>query len=225
MVDIDKRLYRAIFYFVYTHFRAYKFHVQHSRVLFKECKNTHHYLLKCPDSYQEYLSQFTAKSRYNLKRSKKLLYEKYECEIKYLNEKDITADFISDFFVMAQSTKEEMNITKEQLMKYTSGAMVLCANKKMISAVLWNRLDNSDDVACISMAYDKDYAEDGPGKILYYEFIAEMISRRVKNIFMGGGDYGYKKNSHAQEKETCNGVVKIGFLTRVCMRFLEFFIK
>ena len=225
MVDIDKKLYYAIFFFVYTRFHVHKFLVQHSSVLFKRCTKGFHYSLMLPETFEEYFAQFTSKTRYNLKRSQKILYSSYRCEIKHLNQTDLDLGFFNKFVLMAGSTKDELHITAETLLKNTSDALVLYSEDKMISAVLYNRLNNSDDVACISMAYDKSYSEYGVGKILYYQFIKNMILQGVKRVFMGGGDYGYKKNSHAEETKTCCGVVSLSRYERFIYKIFGIFLR
>ncbi len=215
MVDISKDLYNAIFAFVYTHWGVDKFHMQHCSVPFKGLKQTRHYLLQLPNTYQEYLGQFTSKSRNNLRREKLSLEQMFNCKYVHLSSHDLNSDFFECFIQQAAQTKQEMHITAQQLQKMTTDALVLMANGKPISIVLYNKIEGSTDVACISMSYDPAYKAYGPGKILYYHFIKNMTEQNMKRIYMGGGDYGYKKNSHAEETITYNGCTKLSTAQKI----------
>ena len=56
-----------------------------------------------------------------------------------------------------------------------------------------------------NLAYDINYSSYHIGNLVYYHGIEKLIERGFKRIYLGGGDYDYKRNSKAIQSLTKSG--------------------
>lgn len=71
-----------------------------------------------------------------------------------------------------------------------------------------------------NITYNPDFAKYSPGKLIYINYIFSLINKGFKKLYLGGGDYGYKKFFGSLEKNAYSVVIKRNIVYKIC-----FFIK
>ncbi len=215
MVEIPQYVFDEILKFLHKNQRVYQFHIVQSVNYAKGFKERMHWLLKLPKTWEEYDNQFSAKTKYNRRRSVKKLNETFNCKFEYIQEKDINEKLIARFFELKRSQMgsnaySDMNNPKEYINDFNklTDAYVLYINEEIASIVLYSIIDKH--VAyCHNMTYDMSYSKYNIGNTLYYYSIKDLINRGIRKIYLGGGDYDYKRNSKATKTKTYLGNIFI----------------
>ena len=72
------------------------------------------------------------------------------------------------------------------------------------SVILYSIID--EHIAyCENLAYDLDFSKENIGNLLYYYSLKDLIRRGIRTVYLGGGNYDYKKNSKAIKSDTYSG--------------------
>lgn len=216
MVEIPKYVFEQVIKFINYNHKICHFHFIQSLNSIKGTKKNMHWILNLPETWQEYENQFSSKHRYNRRYYKRKLEEKYHCEWKYLSRPEIDEKIIEKFFELKIAKKKEcasadLKNPEEYLssdFNKITDAYVLEIDGELKSIVLYSIID--DKVAyCHNMAYDMAFSKYNIGNELYYFSIKDLIKKGIKKIYLGGGNYAYKKNSKAIKNITYNGNIFI----------------
>lgn len=229
MVEIPQYVFNRIIEFLKNDRKISHIHFINSLNYIKGAKKKMHWLLELPENWEDYLKQFSSKHRYNLRYYKKKLEQIYNCEWKYYPKHEINKKMIEAFF--------DFKIAKEKGEAYSdlvnaesylesdfnkiTDAYVLYINNEIKSIVLYSIIDEQT-AYCHNMAYDVKFSKYNIGNELYYYSIKDLIQRGIQKIYLGGGDYEYKKNSKAIKSVTYNGnIFLLNFWQKIFSVFCE----
>ncbi|MBR2124098.1 MAG: GNAT family N-acetyltransferase [Acetobacter sp.] len=215
MMEIEKRVLEAAMFFISKNFNIFQFGLGNSLNIYPQLLAGVHWLLELPSSYEEYLQRFSRKTRYNRKREFQKLKESYCCEIKHLGKGEIPLDLVRELI----QKKSEQYGGENNLLIITSwglhaclsitDAWVMYLNGELAAMIFYSIMPNSSDAACISMAYEPEYKDYFVGNTLYYHSIKELIERKIKRVYMGGGEFDYKENAHCIKNIICGGIMNL----------------
>lgn len=211
MTKIKQRTFDKMLIFLKKKYKniAY-FHITQSLIKSNELDNKVHWLLELPKTVDEYWAQFSSKTRSERRRKIKKLKQQYNTEFLHYTGLEINSDLIKRFFELKTQTETQIYYdTDEQgveqmLSKDTNitDAYIIKINGK-IEAIEMCSLTGDKDAYFINLTYNTEYS--GIGMMAYYYAIEQLIERGFKRIYLGGGNYKYKKECKAIKSETMSG--------------------
>ncbi len=225
MVEIPQYVFDEVINFLVKIKKACVIHIDQSLNYKKGVKSGIHWLLNLPDIWEEYNNIFSSKTRYNRRYYKKKLEENYNCEWKYFPKQEIDENFMKAFYALKSQKKEIYYDTdaKGFLGDYygITDAYALYIDGKMQSVILYSIID-SKVAYCENLAYDLSLSKYNAGNILFYYSIEKLIEKGIKKLYLGGGDYEYKRNSKAIETKTYHGnIFLLKFWQKIFYCFYE----
>ena len=220
MMDIDKKSFDAVIKFIYKTYGMNRFYVLQSFNGNKQLNKTVHWLLNLPETQEDFDKQFSSRSRYNRRIKRKNLEKEYKCEFSYLDKSQFTENFFEDFLEMKRIGYEEAyknRTAKDMFSDFFSitDAYTLSIDGKIEAYVLYSIIDD-EEIYQVNITNNQKYSKYGIGVMLYYYAIENLIKRKFKRVYLGGGEYDYKANSKAIKSNTYEGYFYyIPFLKRI----------
>ena len=227
MTELEQCVFDAIISYVKKIYKKKikNIHITQSLIKNNQLTKKMHWLLDLPCSIEEYYKKFSSKSRYNIKRELKKLQEAFDIKFEYYNKNEIDNNIIKRFFEFKKETEDSVyyNTDKNGIDKmlsnfYNITDVYVIKINGVIEAIIFYSITDNKDLYCENMAYNKKYASYNIGKVLYFYSIEKLIERKFKRLYLGGGDYSYKKQSKAIKSETMSGDIstsKIKFLEKI----------
>lgn len=195
---------------------VFKIHPEVSCIDVKRAKNNYHNLLtegndiliRLPETVEQLLERINSKSRYTLRRKKRLC-EK-ECgklEVTIYNS-DIPREIVNLYFDWKQTTHgtDYHMLPEEYLQKYyVTDGILLKAGGRNIGILFFCQVN--DTVYLENLSYDVELEKYSPGYLVYEIFLEELIKRKCTYVYLGGGEYTYKKRFGAEENVAYSGTI------------------
>ncbi len=177
------------------------------RGLLREDKDVH---ISLPDSVGELLGRVCAKHRSTIKREKKQLEKAYGSLYieKYKTETHIPNEVVEKYFEWKKITHgTNYNITPvEYIRKYhVTDALFLKAGITGIAVLFFCQVE--DVVYFENSSYNMEAEKFSPGFLIYEMFLEELIHRKCSRVYLGGGEYIYKKRFGARESSVYSGSI------------------
>ncbi|MBQ8677606.1 MAG: GNAT family N-acetyltransferase [Alphaproteobacteria bacterium] len=186
-----------------------------------------HWLLELPYRVDEYYNQFSAKARYNRKRERKLLQESFNCEFIHYSKEQLSEELIRRFFTFKTTTLKkkvhyDLDEAQEMLSDYysISDVWAIKIDGEISAVILYSSVDGAN-FYCENMGYDLQYAHYNIGNILFYYSIEQLIERNAKKLFLGGGEFEYKKHCKAMKQKTYSGEIRASLAKRILRNIFE----
>ena len=206
MMNIEKVVLDEVMNYLSDKFNIEKFSFGQSLNIYPKTKETMHWKLALPSSYDDYMQQFSSKTRYNRKKELQKLEKSFHCKYEHLNKDEISLELINRFVLMKSQKVGVKHLVKTlSLYLQVTDAFLLYLNGELAAICLYSIMQNSSDACCLNMAYDLNFEKYFVGNILFYYSIKKLIEQKISNIYMGGGDYSYKQNAHCIKNITCMG--------------------
>lgn len=209
MIDIDKKVFKEIIKFIYKTFKINNFYAVQSLNGNSQLNKTIHWTLNLPDTQEEFDRQFSSRTRYNRKIKRKNLEKDFDCEFIHLSKSGLTEDVFENFLNLKRQSYDkayENSIPKDFLSDFHSitDAYLLKINKNIEACVFYSSINNNETYQ-VNIAYNTSFSKYGIGVMLYYHAIEDLIKKGFKKVYLGGGNYDYKKNSKAVKSDTYEG--------------------
>lgn len=217
MTEIEQCVFDSILKFLEKRYKNIeKFHITQSLISHVSLVNKMHWLLELPDSIDKYYSKFSSKTIYNRRRELKKLQDSFNIEFIYYSKNEINEELIKRFFELKEKTEDSVyyNTSEKGITRILSkfynitDAYVLKIDNKIEAAIFYS-INDDQDLYCENMVYNKSFAHYSIGSILFYYSIERLIERKFKYLYLGGGDYGYKKICKAIKSNTMSGNIDI----------------
>lgn len=227
MMKVTGEEFDEISKFIFTRYKEIEYLSFYFAISDRVYKKGNHFHVVLPDSYEELQMRISSKSRYNLRRMKKLAKAEYGSVV--LEEFDteiIPSDIISAYFEMKKKTHNVsyMMTGVEYLVKYhVSNAYVLYFDN-MIAAIMLT-CEQCSVVYLENLTYDKSFSKYSPGMIAYDLLLESFIQKGKTAVFLGGGDYDYKKKYGSVETAVTEGKIYRSWLIELKYRGIDFYNK
>lgn len=171
------------------------------------------WFIELPNTVEEYWAQFSSKTRSERRRKIRKLHEDYDVSFEHITKPDINEDLIKRFLEFKTETEENICYKTDESgvklllsdMYHITDACIIKINGK-IEAIEMYSITSDEDVYFVNLAYNTDYS--GIGMMAYYYAIEQLIEGGYKRIYLGGGNYKYKRESKAVKFETMSGNIK-----------------
>ncbi len=173
--------------------------------LLDRCNDIH---VSIPVSKEELLQRLKKKHRYTLKRIKRLFEEEYGKLETVIYKECIPDEMVNQYFTWKQLTHgtDYHMSPKEYLIKYhVTDGMLLKAGDNNIAILFFCQVNNT--VYLENFSYNVHMEKNSPGFLIYEMFLEELICRKCTNLYVGGGEYEYKKRFGAEENIAYSGII------------------
>lgn len=182
----------------------------------KQARNNYHQLLeKCndirvplPETVDQLLQKVKAKHRTTIKRMKKHLEEEYGKLDLITYKSEIPDEIVNLYFRWKQITYgKDYNMTPREYLKkyYVTDATILKAGNKKIAILFFCQVDKI--VYLENLSYNIEVERFSPGYLMYEMFLEELINRKCTSLYLGGGEYIYKRRFGAEESVAYSGII------------------
>ena len=205
------------------------FHITQAMIKHSQLDNKVCWVLDLPDTEEEYWAKFSSKTRSERKRKLRKLKEDYDVEFVYYKKEDITKDLIHRFFELKVNSRKDIDYQiddqGQELMLsnfYNITDVYAIKINGKIEAIYLLSITSNKCVYGENITYNTDFSKYGLGLIVYYYGITQLIKRRFKYIYLGGGHYDYKKDSKADVYDTMSGNIYFTnfFLLSTYLKFI-----
>lgn len=164
--------------------------------------------LSIPKTKEELMQKVTAKHRQTIRRKKRLLEDEYGRLTVALYKKDIPDKIVDQYFIWKRITHgtDYHMLPKEYLKKYyVTDGILLKAGDKNVGILFFCQINNT--VYLENLSYNAEMEKYSPGYLVYEMFLEELINRKCLYLYLGGGEYEYKRKFGAEESLTYSGTI------------------
>lgn len=230
LVEMSTEVFERICSFLFSEYKFVK------KILFRNlicpvklATQHNHFNINLPNSTEELDKRLSSKGRYNIKREKRILtqdFGKYEV-VSFSAANPETVAFWELYFKFKQQTYQtNYNLTPEEYCKkyHVSNIYVLLLGEERRMAAIVLSCEQCSNIFVENLTFDPELAKYSPGQILYDEYLKALINKKVDSVFLGGGDYSYKKRYHSIEQEVYSGIVYKNLFPKLLLK-LKYCIK
>lgn len=194
-------------------FKKYKYiktvEYRFGTVPFAKYHQTNHFRIELPGAAEQLYARMTQKSRYNLRRSKRLLEEESgEVLLEEYTSQNVPEEYIEFFLEQKKrSFQFEFDSPPSQYLQShgITDIYVMKSRQQVLSILL--SCEQCRIVYLENLAYDPSFSKYSPGQILYQHYLERLIEKGRKDLFLMGGDYEYKRRYGAIEDTVFFGVI------------------
>ena len=133
---------------------------------------------------------------------------------------------IMDFYFQNkfENMKIQYSLNKEEYFKKynVSHIYALYYGERLVSVLL--SCEQCFKVFLENLTYDKELSKNSPGKLIYVSYLNCLIEKGFKHLYLGGGDYEYKRYFGSTKQELFNCVTKRNKIVCLIM-YLKHIIK
>ena len=168
---------------------------------------TNYFTIKMPGDSNSMDDLISSKSRYNLRREKRILEENFGNVDIYEKSVDESTKEVETYIAWKNNQyDQDWHMSGED---YATSHCVthvysLNSNGKILSLIL--SCEQTPIVFCENMAYDEIYGKYSVGQILYHEYLKRLNEKCVEEVYLMGGDYSYKKRYGSVENIVYNSL-------------------
>lgn len=160
-----------------------------------------------PDTVEELADRMRAKHRSSIRRMERELEKEGAVSLAVYSEK-IPDDVVEQYFQWKMVTHQtDYHMTPREYISryYVTDAMVLRAGSRMAAVIFFCQVGKI--VYFENFSYDTDFKKYSPGLLVYKALLEELIKRGCRYLYLGGGDYDYKRRFGAEEYEAYSGTI------------------
>lgn len=161
-----------------------------------------------PEIKEELLQRIKPKSRSTLKRKVHMLEKQCGPLSIETYGLDIPQEYVNLYFQWkreSHGTDYGMSPQKYLQEYHVTDAMLMKAGERPIGIIFYCMVE--DTAYLENLSFDSELAEYSPGYITYVLSLEELIAKKCRLLFLGGGDYEYKRRFGAEERIVYSGSI------------------
>ena len=162
--------------------------------------------INLPETSEELLLRLRGKHRTTIKRMKTLVEEKIGKMRFFCYHSDIPDEIVKKFFCWKEKIQGiNYHMQPDEYLKkyYVTDAILLKAEETSIAVLFFCQVKKT--VYFENFSYNPEMKKFSPGYIIYEMFLEELIRRKCLIVYLGGGDYLYKRRFGAEEETVYSG--------------------
>lgn len=175
-----------------------------------EAVQTNHFRIDLPEDSESLQARLSKKGRYNIAREKRILEQEFgSWSVKSYpasaSEAKAVLDRYFEYKSVTHGERWKNTNHNEYCKKYgvsTVYALTLGEEENIVAVIL--SCEECPVVYIDNITYASDLAKYSLGQILYDEYLKILISKGVKELFLLGGNYSYKKRYGSREETVYN---------------------
>lgn len=161
-----------------------------------------------PETIDELLQRLKSKHRYNLNRQIHMLEQQYGPLFIETYGIDIPQEYVNLYFQWkreSHGTDYGMSPKKYLHEYHVTDAMLMKAGERPVGIIFYCMVE--DTAYLENLSFDSEFAEYSPGYITYVLSLEKLIAKKCRLLFLGGGDYEYKRRFGAEERLVYSGSI------------------
>lgn len=173
-----------------------------------------HFKIELPETADALRARMTQKSRYNLRRSRRLLEESVgPVDFVSYPADDVPTEMIGEYLRLKKASHGfEFDAPPEEYLRIhgVSDVYIMRAGDgRMLSIIL--SCEQCRVVFLENLTYNPEFRQYSPGQILYEYYLERLIEKKRDLLFLMGGDYEYKRRYGSVEETVYFGTMYKGF--------------
>lgn len=162
-----------------------------------------------PESFEDLMNRAERRDRATIRRKLRWLDERIgTLRIDVFSKQDIPASLVETYFKWKNETHgTEYGLTADEYLAkyYVTDAMIMKAGDIDVAVAFFCQVE--DIVFFENFSYNGELKEYSPGLLMYVKFMEELIRRKCRYMYLGGGSYIYKKRFGAESSVAYSGVI------------------
>lgn len=227
MMDIKKEELEEISALIFSNYPSIKYTKFYHTKLDIPASLNNHFEVRLPRTYEELEDRLPPKSRRNMARKQRLLCQELGkpsfIEYQY---PDIPDELIEKYFDFKKKTHHiDYNLSAKDYIKryHVTNAYTLAYGQQPVAIVL--TCEQCPIAYLENLTYNTEFASYSPGDISYDFVLKSLIQKGISSIFLGGGDYRYKKRYGSIETAVSDGVIYRSKLIKLRYKCIDFYNK
>lgn len=227
MMTITENDFSDISQYIFNRYKRIEYVSFYNVISDKVFSQKRHYSISLPTTYESLEMRLSSKSRYNMKRMRKMAEREFgTVSLVELGKEKITEELVSLYFKMKQNVLNiHYNLSySEYLVKFhVTNAYVLSYGDN-IAAILFT-CEQCSIVYLENLAYNMALAKYSPGMMAYDMMLKMLIEKGKRSLYLGGGDYNYKRKYSSVETVVTEGKIYRSWLIELKYRWIDFYNK
>lgn len=186
-----------------------------------------HFTVNLPKTYEELEERLPPKSKRNMARKQRLLCKELgSASFTEYQNPDIPDELIEKYFDFKKRTHHiDYNLSAKEYIKryHVTNAYTLTYGQQPVAIVL--TCEQCPIAYLENLTYNIEFASYSPGDISYDFMLKSLIQKGISSIFLGGGDYRYKKRYDSIETTVSDGVIYRSRLIKLICKCIDFYNK
>lgn len=162
-----------------------------------------------PDDFVELMNRIARKDRATIRRKLRWLDERFgSLELDRYARNDIPNEVVETYFKWKKDTHgTDYRLTPQEYLDkyYVTDALMMRAGDTDVAVAFYCKVNES--VFFENFSYNKALKRYSPGLLMYVKLMEELIRRKCKYNYMGGGNYIYKTRFGAQAEHAYIGSI------------------
>lgn len=162
-----------------------------------------------PNSFDELLNRAERRDRATIRRKLRWLDERIgSLKIDIFSKNEIPDSVVETYFDWKRKTHgTEYGLTPEEYIEkyYVTDAMLMSAGDTEVAVAFFCQVE--DIVFFENFSYNGQLKEYSPGLLMYVKLMEELIRRKCRYLYLGGGSYIYKKRFGAESRTAYSGMI------------------
>ncbi len=162
-----------------------------------------------PGDFDELMNRVERRDRATIRRKLRWLDERVgDLKIEIYSKDEIPEHIVETYFKWKKETHGtdyKMSATEYLDRYYVTDAMLMKADETEVAVAFFCQAE--DIVFFENFSYNTELKEYSPGLLMYVKFMEELIKRKCKYLYLGGGSYIYKKRFGAEAFKAYSGTI------------------
>lgn len=162
-----------------------------------------------PDGFDELMNRAERRDRATIRRKLRWLDERIgDLRIEVYSKKEIPEHVVDTYFIWKKKTHDtdyQMSASEYLERYYVTDAMLMKAGNIEVAVAFFCQTE--DIVFFENFSYNTELREYSPGLLMYVKFMEELIRRKCRYLYLGGGSYIYKKRFGAEAFVAYSGTI------------------
>lgn len=177
-----------------------------------------------PDSFDALMNRAERRDRATIRRKLRWLDERVgDLKIEIYSVDEIPEYVVNTYFKWKKETHDtdyKMSALEYLDMYYVTDAMLMRAGDTEVAVAFFCQME--DIVFFENFSYNMKLKKYSPGLLMYVKFMEELIKRKCRYLYLGGGSYIYKKRFGAEASAAYSGTIyRKEIMDRIDMFFKE----
>lgn len=162
-----------------------------------------------PDNFDELMNRAERRDRATIRRKLRWLDERVgNLKIEIYSKDEIPGSIVETYFKWKKKTHgTDYKLSASEYLDryYVTDAVLMKAGETEVAVAFFCQAE--DIVFFENFSYNTELKKYSPGLLMYVKFMEELIKRKCKYLYLGGGSYIYKKRFGAEAFQAYSGII------------------
>ena len=190
-------------------------------------KEVKHFFIEFPDSTESFLQRRSSKSRHRLNKQR----HQAEREVgaitfREYKKENCPNDIINAYNLWKERSHHIGRIEENEayLQKYHISDIYVLYFGNNIAAIMFS-CEQCSIAYLDNFSFAIQYSRYSPGQQIYEYVMTRLIEKKIKKVFLAGGDYDYKRNYGSIEERLYDGVIFRNTYCRIKYNLITYYYK